>query len=332
MDTEEHIEIQKAKVEGHSLRDEGPYYHHSWWESYKGGVKGKIGGLFIGALIGLIAGATAAAAISLLPGVPELGALSFTAIIGGFTAGGMLYGAHDFDTVGKVTGAVAASQETAEERMKSFETGKFQEIKREINELKAMISGQPVASTTAAEPTAKLAEHEHYRTRHYNKSETPTKNRYVFWNIAVIGLVIGMAAGALLQFGHLTEPVMAELGSAALKSGRFSEISEYAFSMIAMGAIGASFGVNRDIFRKAFDKTDMLFKGLVKETFFGKAPAIAAQKEQHIDKSTENKQFATVVYERQIEYPASDTYHRDKALASAKKALLSMDHTNSIPH
>ena len=331
MDTEEHIEIQKAKEEGHSHSDEGPYYHHSWWESYKGGVKGKIGGLFIGALIGLIAGGTAVLAISLLPAAAGLTGLGFAAIIGGFTAGGMIYGAHDFDTIGKVTGAVAASQETAEERMKSFETGKFQEMKREINELKAIISGQPVPtdSLQAEAPPA----HDHYRTSHYNKNgDKPSK--LVFWNLATIGLVIGMAAGALLQFGGLTHVLMNELGRAAVGHG-LSAASEYAFSMIAMGAIGASFGVNRDIFRKAFDKTDLLFKGLFKEALSGKGYAQGQSlslSEQADEKQQENPKFATVVYERQIEYPASDTYHRDKALASAKKALLGMDHTNSIPH
>ncbi len=44
MDTEEHIEIQKAIRDGRPETDEGPYYHESWWESYKGSVKGKLGG------------------------------------------------------------------------------------------------------------------------------------------------------------------------------------------------------------------------------------------------------------------------------------------------
>ncbi|MDE3016388.1 MAG: hypothetical protein KGI29_05650, partial [Pseudomonadota bacterium] len=292
------------------------------------------GGLFIGALIGLVAGITAVLAISLLPAGAGLTGLSFAAIIGGFTAGGMIYGAHDFDTVGKVTGAVAASQETAEDRMKSFETGKFSEIKQEINELKAILSGKPGYAAAGEPDTVKQ---QHYRTTHYNKNIPPTRNKYVFWNIAAVGLVIGLAVGALLQFGGLTEILMKELGTTLLyDSGALPEASQYAFSMIAMGAIGASFGINRDIFRKLFDKTDSLFKGLFKDMFSsaapGHAPSAVIRKEQQIEKHIEKSPIATVVYERRIEYPASDTYHRDKALASAKKALLNMDHTNSIPH
>lgn len=320
MDTEEHIEIEKAKIEGHSQSDEGPYYHHSWWESYKGGVKGKIGGLFIGALIGFVAGAAAAAAVTLLPGVGLAGAGVTSMIIGGFTAGGMLYGAHDFDAIGKMTGAIAASQETAEYRMKSFEKGKFQEIKQEIGELKAMITGQPLPPKQEAPPP------EPYRTSHFNKTAKPSK--YIFWNIALTGLAIGMVVGTLLQFGGLTAAVMHELGSAA----KLTPASEYAFSMIAMGAIGASFGVNRDIFRQVFDKTDLILKGLIKDMFGAKSTSVAMEKAQDIEKNKENQQIATVIYERQVEPPASDTYHRDRALASAKKALLSMDHTNSIRH
>ena len=62
MDTEEDLEIQKAKLAGHTQTDEGPYYHKSWWESYKGGVKGKLGGVVIGALVGAVIGVIAAGA------------------------------------------------------------------------------------------------------------------------------------------------------------------------------------------------------------------------------------------------------------------------------
>src|SRR5262249_1270083 len=135
MDSEKYLELQKKINKGVSPSDSGPYYHHAWWESYKGGVKGKLGGVVTGIIVGGIVGGLVAG--SLLVARPAaLGTSAALAIAGVFAAGGGIYGAHEFGDIGKVVGAVAATQEQAEARMKSFEAGKFAELKREIAELR----------------------------------------------------------------------------------------------------------------------------------------------------------------------------------------------------
>src|SRR5688500_20157160 len=95
MDSEEHLEIQHARRIGHPQTDEGPYYHDTLWETYKGSVKGKLGGAIIGALLGAAVGVAAAIALPFFGGaVLTVGALGMT--VAGFSAGGMLYGAHEF--------------------------------------------------------------------------------------------------------------------------------------------------------------------------------------------------------------------------------------------
>ncbi len=329
MDTEEDLEIQKAKLAGHTQTDEGPYYHKSWWESYKGGVKGKLGGVVIGALVGAVIGIVAAGVAALaIPTGLTIGAAA--AVAGGFAAGGMIYGAHEFSDVGKVTGAVAAAHEKSEERMKSFENGKFAEIKSEISELKSLITGQPVPEVKAAEGAAAAAKEgtEDYVTKHMDGDTASQESKPIFWKIAGIGLALGLAVGALLTLGGVSEHLFSNLGFAG---EHMSEAGMYAASMTSMGLFGASFGINRDIFRKVFDKTDLLFKGIIPD---GNEPSKTVAISQSIEKQSEKTEtpITTVVYEGYADYPQSDTHHRDKVLAQAKQALLSMDHTKAIPH
>jgi len=334
MDTEEDNKIQLAIRAGRPETDEGPYYHTSWWESYKGGVKGKLGGAVIGAVIGAVLGIAAVGIMAVAGGIAwGLGA----AVIGTLATGGMMYGAHEFGDVGKVTGAVAAAHENSEARMKSFENGKFAEIKNDINDLKRMIGGKravsrPAPVYAAAAPAENHSEH--YRTQHCDDGHCPPeKTKWIFWKVALIGLVVGIAAGALLAFGGGTEHILGIIGNEAVKNLTKTNIA--AASMATMGLFGASFGINRDIFRKIFDKTDRLFRGLPAN---GKSPSQGLSqaqepilyKEQAAE--TPGPAINTVVYDNFPDYPQSDTYHRDRVLSSAKQALLSMDHTKSIPH
>jgi hypothetical protein len=329
MDSEENNKIQEAMKSGYTQTDEGPYYHKSWWESYKGGVKGKLGGVVIGAILGALVGVVAAgvAALALPAGLTFAAG---AAIAGGFSAGGMMYGAHEFSEVGKVTGAVAAAHEKSEERMKSFENGKFAEIKKEISELKSLITGKETPESLAAAIPAKTEAdaHGNYVTKHMDDDVSSRETKPIFWNIAAIGGAIGLAAGALLAFGGVSEHLLGGLGFAGEE---MSHAGVYAASMTSIGLFGASFGINRDIFRKIFDKTDLIFKGIIGD---GPEPAKAASVAKAPVKQVENPEPAitTVVYEGYADYPQSDTHHRDKVLAQAKQALLSMDHTKAIPH
>lgn len=335
MDTEEHIEIKESISKGHPVTDEGPYYHDSWWDSYKGSVKGKLGGAAIGTMVGGAVGAVAAAA---LVGTGLL-AVSPLLLIGGFATGGLIYGAEEFSMVGKVTGAVANAQENAEKR----QSVKFGEIKKGLAELQHSITGKPIDPKLLQDPDVAAAESakvDDYRTTHFEESgDHPDKGMPVFWKVALIGLLVGAAAGALFAFSGgaamITEAVGEALGAAA---GSASTPALYATSMATFGLFGASFGINRDYFRQVFDKTDLLFRGIVPGQEGGKTietPIVArssAAQPPITDHALQEPPISTIIYDTMDDYPRSDTYHRDRVLASARQALLSMDHTKSVPH
>ncbi len=335
MDTEKYKELQHQIDQGLSPNDEGPYYHHSWWESYKGSVKGKFGGLAIGALVGGIMGSLIATIVTLTAGPAALGAAGMAGLIGAFAAGGAVFGVHEFSEIGKVTGAVAASQEEAEIRMKLYEEGKFSEIKQDIAELKAIVKGDAKAANIAAQKSEawRNIKEEKYRTTHYAQLTPDEKNRFAFWKIAAIGLVVGLAAGALFAATGLATHL---LGDMLAHGGLLEGVGAYAASMAAFGALGASFGLNRDLFRRIFDKTDLWFKGIgshkaIKEQQIAEGEKI---EKEHKNGVEEPQVATTVIPESQagtIDYPKSNTYHRDKVLAAAEKALLSFDHTRATP-
>jgi|GEM_PF-4389210 len=334
MDTEEDIKIKQGIQKGHPETDEGPYYHESWWESYKGSVKGKLGGAVIGAAVGAAIGIAAAGVLAAL----TIGGLTFAAgaaIAGGFAAAGMLYGGHEFSEIGKVTGAVAAAHEKSEHR----QNARFSKLEKGLAELKAMLGKKTPANEASdtsrqddkTEAKPETGHSRDYRTQHCDDHCPPKGRKWVFWKIAAIGLAIGLAAGALLAFGGLAGHVLHALGAVAPEAIAHAGIGTYAASMTTMGLFGASFGINRDIFRQVFDNTDLWFRGMFsrskergKEVDSAHAAAKPVEKADHA--------ITTIVYDTYADYPQSDTYHRDKVLSSAKQALLSMDHTKAVPH
>lgn len=332
MDTEKYIEIQKKLDTGKSPSDEGPYYHHAWWESYKGGVKGKFGGVIIGASVGGAIGALVAGAAAIV----GTGGLALP-IIGSFAAAGLLYGAHEFSEVGKVTGAASAVQQQAELRMKAFEEGKFAEIKQEICALEEKITGKPVdgKKTQAIRDALKDYDDLDYRKTHYAKLRPVKMNTFAFWKVSLVGLVIGALAGIILGQTGVAAELFSHIGGAAGEAIT-STLAGHAtaISALVFGAMGASFGLNRDFFRRVFDKTDLWFKGLIHPRHHEKVRVQQEETGKDIEEAHNGKSdtVATAVMpEGYIDYPASSTYHRDKVLAAAEKALLSFDHTRATP-
>lgn len=317
MDSEKNTHMRELLEAGRPVTDEGPYYHHSWWEAYKGSVKGKLGGGFLGGSIGVVVGTIAVAALSAT-------GLAIPLTVAGFAAAGMLYGLHEFSDVGKVTGAVAAAHKVGEQRMRAFEEGKFNEIKEEIGELKALVKGEKIPVKTASAVSHATEEQlDHYRTDHFQGSKVQGVEKVLFWKIALVGLVVGVAAGAMLGFAGVTGHLLEALGA-----GHMAAPEAMVASMAALGAVGASFGINRDIFRQAFDQTDMWFRGFVshghsRKALLGKEPA-------HTIEKTEEK--PTLIFEAPVAYPESGTHHRDRVIASAQRALAEMDHTQMRPH
>lgn len=319
MDTEKLLELEHKIEKGKSLSDEGPYYHHTWWESYKGASKGELGGVVVGAVLGLSIGTIAAVAAA----VSGVVAVTAPAIILTATAGGMIYGLHKFANVGAVAGAVSSTAHQGEARMRAYEEGKFAEIKQEIDEIKAMVKGE--APPPRDNDQQKLmADLDDYRTTHYAKLEAPTENKFVFWKIAVMGLAVGAAAGAVLA---AASPYM-------VAAGILGHELALGTAMATMGALGASFGINRDIFRQVFDKTDLWFKGIFNSKHHDLVEAKQIEAGLAIQSETIKapvKQVATVAaaYEGYMDYPASSTHHRDKL--DAQKLLHAFDHTRVTP-
>jgi hypothetical protein len=348
MDTEEEEHLESLVQKGRSVNDEGPFYHHTFWESYKGAVKGKLGGLFIGGAIGCAVGVVAFGLLSVF--VPEL-VIGAGVLIGGITAAGALYGMHEFGDVGRVTGAVAAGLKVEERRMHDFELGKFCEMKKDLNEIKTMVAQvagnnittdattqlntaptnaapAPVDMPTLAETQAKLAD---YRTSHFNDTPLKKDGGMVFWKVTLVGLLAGAAIGLLLATDGATAGVLAEMGLGALKN-------HYLASALTFGTIGASFGISRDLFRKVFDITDLLFKGFTGDV--GKQKQLQPQQEICLNSNIERPQtiqkpqpVSTLVsYDSGLEYPTSDTFHRDQLAARAAQTLAALDHGVATRH
>lgn len=345
MDTEKHIHIQHKLDIGKSPNDEGPYYHHTWWEAYKGGVKGKLGGVAIGSIIGAAMGIAVVAAVAVLSGV-VISAGGILATIGGFTAAGLLYGAHEFSEVGKVTGAVSAGLSQAELRLKTSEGLEFNQIKAELREIKALVKGEKVDAEPAQEAQKAAADYDDqdYRKTHYAKLTPPKINTFAFWKVALVGLVVGAVTGALLgATGISTEIIEHAVGPKALESGLLATFTHHATAAGALifGLMGASFGINRDAFRKIFDKTDLWFKGIT----HGKAHEMVRehQKSEGLKIDMELKghgspapalvaqqQVATAVLPDAQE-PVS-TQWRDSVLTRAQQALQTIDHSAMTRH
>jgi len=330
MDSEKNTHMRELVEAGRPVTDKGPFFHHAKWESYKSGIEGKLGGGMLGAGMGAVTGCLAVAGIALataaLPAMPLL-------IVGGFSAAGLLYGVHEFGEVGKIAGAVAASDKLQEKRIKPFIEANTQEVLEEIAELKALIKGEkPPEKIAKTELESLKAEQDDYRTDHFQGSKVEGLEKIFFWKVALVGLVAGVIAGAVLGYGGMTEHILHGLGAA---EGAFGPMAEIAISMTAMGAIGASFGINRDIFRQIFDQTDLWFRGFVSHDHAKSVlldPSRPKPLESLQEKAVTEASKESILLNTPIDYPASPTFHRDKLLAAGREALMNMDHTKMSPH
>jgi hypothetical protein len=311
MDTEKYNEMQEKIATGKPVTDEGPYYHHVQWESYKGWAKGKFGGAVIGTIIGGLIGG--AAALILAPALPT--AIAGAAVLA-FAGIGLYKGMEEFGQIGTVTGAVAAGLDTAERRSQLYMDNKVNEIKAELGDEKAK-----EALAKAKEPA--------YRTTHFVPPPDGTEaHGPIFWKVALVGLAVGIAAGIIFASGGLATSMFNSIvqhvagESVVLSSGTVMALSAATF-----GAFGASFGINRDVFRKIFDTTDVLYRGRVGES----TTAQMVTRTKTPAKEIENPAPVTYVPPT-LKYPESNTHFRDAEIAKAQRALMEMDHTRMTPH
>ena len=326
MDSEEHHEITEAQRKGLPETDEGPYYHKTWWEGYKGGVKGLLGGLLLGACVGSVIG-MGAAGIMLSMELVSTGLVG--SVVAAFAAGGMLLGAEEFSTVGIVSGASAAGHEEAEIRSKKELTRAVGELKAELAELKALVPGKSPSEAGKAKEDAKALippPDEFKRTTHVDYNHKPEKFKPIFWKVAGIGAVIGGTAGTLLAFGGVPKELLELAGTEAAQQLSGSWTGTLAATSTVGALAGASFGINRDIFRKVFDITDHWFRGILIPGKEDVSPAPAIEQARAAEIQVQSTP-AVVVEEK----PKPETYFRDK-IATAQRALAEMDHSQAIRH
>lgn len=259
MDSEELKEISHHRANGRPETTRGPYYHKAWWESYKGAVKGILGGLFVGGLVGGAIGGAVVATLG-FASIPLTGGTT-AAIMAGATLFGMYEGKDKFEKVGITTGAVAATQEMAELRMKTWVREKFTGLTNEIRDLNAMLKGEKkpeeLESKPAEKDTSLIFDDDDFKTTHCE--ECPTKSGIYFPKVGLVGALVGAAAAAVVIASGAGDLFLHEVFTTSLG---LSEAAIPAAITATSTAIGASFGINRDVFRKIFDVTDCWFMGL----------------------------------------------------------------------
>lgn len=341
MDSEELAEIAFHQKNGRPETTKGPYYHKSWWESYKGAVKGILGGVVIGGLIGAGVG-------GLIIGALTVASVDVAGYVGIILASTTLFGIYEgkekFEKVGITSGAVAAASEISEVRMKEYIREKLTGLTNEIRELKAAIAGKKpmdaIQTNPAAPDTSPIFDESDFRTTHCDEHCAPEDSKLIFWNVAAIGALVGTAVTAIVAFaggqGHALVDLLGPHLSLSVEAANTAIVT-------AGAALGASFGINRDVFRKIFDVTDCWFMGVADGKCSTEDIAHALGKEPpklapHKPLATNNQLLGVsgtpspIVSESSIAEQQTTRY-TDKILAEkARNALLSMDHTTALRH
>lgn len=239
---------------------ESPYLSRITWASYKGLSRGQLGGIALGGLVGLGVGIAATAVVALF--VP-LGMPFVAAAVLGATAIGAKYYHDVFKEVGAISGAVAAGMEIGEERSQVLNI-KLDTIlnvmakKGEISPEEVKIIEDDVESV--------------YQTGARNVEKKFTKPEPFFWKVGLVGAVAGvLLLAAMGGVGY----VMAALSGHVIDLGAFFAANTTMIATAAAGSAlaGASYGINRNLYRNVIDVTNALYEGDLSE--------IAKQRAKH---------------------------------------------------
>jgi hypothetical protein len=206
----------------------GTLYHPAFWGAYKGHVRGLMRGLTVGALAGLGVGLGLVA----LAGVLHLAAIPALALVATFAGVGSVIGAELMGKIGNTAGNVASY---------------FAQM-----EIRARYPSLP--EITPGSPAPGIG---------HNFEVPPDANlkKPFLWRVAIPGMVLGVGLAGLLSFGGGAE-LLSEVGFEVFKHlGEASHIgmATTAATLGAGGLLGASFGINRGMFRKLFNYTDSAY-------------------------------------------------------------------------
>lgn len=259
------------------------YYYPGFWGSYKGYVKGALGGVAIGGILGALIGFGALGIAALA--VPAA-SLSIASIVLPMTVLGMMKGYHEFSSIGSSAGTGVALDEYEVRQNRSLNKklemlyGKMGQLVGKEDAVNADIATHPFS-------TADSNHQNDLRETPHQDAATHKTTKLFHWRVALIGLGIGLAAGALLAFGapafaglvFHTEvfhgiTTLAGLMAAPEALGMASAITA------AAGLFGASFAIDRSFFRKIFDFTDRLFYGEIGYKQSPEGPAHSVEQEK----------------------------------------------------
>jgi hypothetical protein len=235
-----------ARAERYRYRDEGG--------AYKGHVRGILTGAFLGTALGGVFGAITYGALS---GLAAIGAFGLSAValpalpimMMGFMACGVFMGVKGFGSVGSAAGAM--SYNLAEKHARSL-------VKS------TLISKGPGKENELDEPSFEGRYGHHFEVPPDRDASTP-----YHWKTGAIGAGIGASLGGIIAGAGSLAPVA--FGELLLTAGHAvpalaAILTPAALPLVAVGAFavfGATFGINRSLFRSVFNLTDGWVKGSV---------------------------------------------------------------------
>lgn len=269
MDSNE-TEVKPPGEKAAELPDHGTFYYKSFWGAYKGHVRGLLRGLLIGAIAGAAVGMGLAAlsGIGLFVGIIGAGGLGIGALIATFTGVGAIFGAELMGKIGNSAGNAAAQFAESEMRLR--------------------YPSLPEVAPNSPAPGI----------GHHFEIPPDGDEKFFHRHVAIPGLLVGTAIGALLAFGshgagiellsetgsHLfaaaagtgaATATVATAGHATATAAAHTAATATATAVATHGAVtatqiatigagglmGASFGINRGKFKTLFNYTDNLLMG-----------------------------------------------------------------------
>lgn len=263
--SEEEI-MEREETEHHDPTRYSPFYYKGMWGAFKGHTKGVLGGLLIGAAIGALGGFLLCGGVALLAAYAEIAAVtalltelgvSGWALAGFgsavFAGAGAFWGAHEFGESARVAGSSSAIADTQEERLLAAQAAMISKAtgKRVSPPSSAAIDSM-VRSNTIGD-SAHLSDQPHLL------SASEPSRKWFHGKIGLVGLGAGLGFGALLATMGLVPGagILAAAGLTHIAAGHMVA----GLTMAASGLFGASFGLERNLLRRVFDKTDKLFAG-----------------------------------------------------------------------
>jgi hypothetical protein len=145
-------------------------------------------------------------------------------------------------------------------------------------------------------------------------------SRYAMCIGGAMGGLVGLTFISLLSF---TYPEDITAAVALFLSAGFTTIGLM---------VGAHVDLNRYFLVKLRDNKALCFKSVMSVSKHRHQPPPTPKQTIDTNREMVDSAITTVVYENLDNHPHADTFRRDKVLASAKQALLSMDHTKQIRH